>query len=207
MFCNHYINLVNKNKAEELKEIIKNCECTPEQIIYSIKNTITEEEYIGQTNNFESRKRKHLADLNKGNHQNYLLQKSFDIYSKDAFDFKILDTCDENVSDLFERYYIKCCGDKSLNLTEGGKKFYHLNDYSKQKISRKKRQKYNIETMGVTRQKDNRHPQGYYFVYQYYENGKHYRFSSLNLQGLQKKAIARGIDLNICEIALNVIDS
>lgn len=61
--------------------------------IYCIRNTITNEPYVGATTNISDRWGNHRRDLMNPNksHDNYLLQESCDKYGIDAFDFYILE--------------------------------------------------------------------------------------------------------------------
>ena len=92
--------------------------------IYSITNKITGTKYIGQTkNSFEARWKQHKKKLRANNHDNEYLQRSWNKYGEEAFEFKIVHICDELdiLSDL-EIYYIKKYDtyNNGFNLTTGG---------------------------------------------------------------------------------------
>jgi group I intron endonuclease len=75
--------------------------------IYCIENLLNNKKYIGSSNNIEKRKRTHFYELERKNHGNIKLQKSYDKYGKDIFIFYVL----EEVGDLNnlitrEQYYI-----------------------------------------------------------------------------------------------------
>ena len=58
--------------------------------IYQIKNLVNGKLYIGQTINYKSRKEKHLSLLRRNDHHNPYLQKAYNKYGEDAFEFSIL---------------------------------------------------------------------------------------------------------------------
>lgn len=60
------------------------------QGIYAIKNTVNGKIYIGSTNNYTRRKWEHLARLRSDNHGNEYLQRSWNKYGEDAFEFIFL---------------------------------------------------------------------------------------------------------------------
>lgn len=58
--------------------------------IYRIKNLETGEIYIGKAVNLNKRKWNHIGALRRGNHSSRKLQKDFDKYGKDSFEFETL---------------------------------------------------------------------------------------------------------------------
>jgi len=58
--------------------------------------------YIGSTCNRQRRWQRHRSELNCGRHHNVFLQRSWDKYSADNFEFYILETPDDN-ADLVQR--------------------------------------------------------------------------------------------------------
>ena len=60
--------------------------------IYKVTNKINGKIYIGQTNNFEKRKREHLLDK-RTNHQAF--KRALNKYGFDGFDWEIIDKCEE----------------------------------------------------------------------------------------------------------------
>lgn len=78
--------------------------------IYQIKNKINDNRYIGQTVNFLARKEKHLSCLRRQAHDNPYLQKAYNKYGEDAFEFSILyeEDCDqERLNELEEQFITK----------------------------------------------------------------------------------------------------
>jgi group I intron endonuclease len=98
--------------------------------IYSITNVVTGEMYIGQTiQDFKKRWKSHISALNRGNHDNEYLQRSWNKYGEDAFKFKAIHYCDElDILNDLEKYYIKKYDtyNNGFNMTEGGD--YFLNE-------------------------------------------------------------------------------
>lgn len=95
--------------------------------IYSITNQITGDKYIGQTKvSFEDRWKHHLNDLKRNIHDNDYLQKAWNKYGEDAFEFKAIHICDElDILNDLEVYYIKKYDsfNNGYNLTSGGDGF------------------------------------------------------------------------------------
>ncbi len=61
-----------------------------ENIIYVIKNLITNDIYVGSSVNFTYRKWCHIRDLNNNKHHSPILQNSWNKYGKNNFIFEII---------------------------------------------------------------------------------------------------------------------
>ncbi len=74
--------------------------------IYLIKNKINNKKYVGSTINFKKRWGQHISALNKNSHDNSYLQKSWNKYGMDNFEFSVIE--EVIINDLLEReqYYI-----------------------------------------------------------------------------------------------------
>ena len=76
-------------------------------VVYKIENTENGKIYIGSTNNYQKRKRKHKRKLRKFDHYNNHLQRSWNKYGSRNFEFSILEIVKEE-KDLLdcEQYYL-----------------------------------------------------------------------------------------------------
>lgn len=70
--------------------------------IYAIKNTITNDLYVGSALRFNNRKYYHIYDLENNKHHSPILQNSWNKYGSDAFVFSIIED-DINNSILLEK--------------------------------------------------------------------------------------------------------
>lgn len=95
--------------------------------IYSITNLVNNMIYIGQSVDVQSRWNTHKNDLNKNKHDNSYLQRSWNKYGKDNFEFNILEKCDRSELDKKEKYYIGFFNSNDdilgYNLTSGGETY------------------------------------------------------------------------------------
>ena len=92
--------------------------------IYKIENKITNKVYIGKSINIEKRWIQHRCHLNNNVHANDYLQKAWNKYGENGFNFSVLCECEESILDEKEIYYINLhkATDRSYgyNLREGG---------------------------------------------------------------------------------------
>lgn len=82
-----YINSKHKIQISDL------CDSTINNIIigvYKITNSITSKYYIGYTKDIYKRFKEHRNTLKNGNHQNIILQRSYNKYTSETFIFEIL---------------------------------------------------------------------------------------------------------------------
>ena len=107
--------------------------------IYKITNLIDGKVYIGQTVNYNKRKKKHLSSLKNGNHHNEHLQRAFDKYGEDSFKIELIKKCNIEELDKLERYYIKeldaCNHDKGYNMMYGGQRYRNFTKEVRLKMS------------------------------------------------------------------------
>lgn len=71
--------------------------------IYKITCRATNKVYIGQSFDIEHRWVEHRSDLKRGAHHSFHLQRAWDKYGKDVFEFEVLETCAAKVAHLEER--------------------------------------------------------------------------------------------------------
>lgn len=89
-------------------------------IIYEITNTITGFRYIGCTNNLERRWKEHKRHLQQGIHHNTHLQRAWNKYREESFNWKIILECPtEEVMFLQEKRLIEE-EDSLYNIAKGG---------------------------------------------------------------------------------------
>src|SRR3989304_8634000 len=74
--------------------------------IYEIRNIINNKIYIGSTKNLKRREADHFRSLCDNIHRNKYLQRSFNKYGKENFEFKILLICDSITRVFYEQIYI-----------------------------------------------------------------------------------------------------
>ena len=75
--------------------------------IYFILNIKNGKKYIGSTTCFSNRFSKHRSDLLKNKHHSFLLQRSWNKYGKEAFEFKIIEEIsDAKLCKLKEQHYL-----------------------------------------------------------------------------------------------------
>lgn len=115
--------------------------------IYRITNLTNGKSYIGKTGmNFGDRWDCHRAQLNKGYHHNQHLQRAWNKYGEESFEFAVIEcVSDPNTLDDLEIQYIKIYKEKDLsyNILDGGDGGFrlgqHLSEETKRKIGEKNR--------------------------------------------------------------------
>lgn len=108
--------------------------------VYKIANTITGDFYIGSSNDVRDRMQRHRRELSKNVHTNQHLQRAFNKYGEQAFEFKALLLCDiEN-----KLYYEQVCIDAlkpaynlAINAAAPGQGRHHSEE-TKRKLSKTK---------------------------------------------------------------------
>lgn len=114
--------------------------------IYGIRNKINGKIYIGKTGmNFGDRWDSHRSLLNNGKHDNPYLQRAWNKYGPENFEFIIIEECSANDLNEREMYYIKHYKDLGMayNIHDGGDGGInlgkHLSEETKCKIGEKNR--------------------------------------------------------------------
>src|SRR4051794_34883958 len=93
--------------------------------LYAIRNKVTGKYYVGETLYLRKREIQHFSNLKTNKHENDYLQKSYNKYGKDAFEFIILEADNsftlEELNEK-EKYYIEYFDSykNGYNLTVGG---------------------------------------------------------------------------------------
>ena len=63
-------------------------------VIYQIKNKKNNKRYIGCSSRYNDRKKHHIRSLNLNTHCNFYLQRAWNKYGQDSFEFSIIETVD-----------------------------------------------------------------------------------------------------------------
>lgn len=107
--------------------------------IYMIKNLVNGKKYIGQSVDIDTRRRSHFYHLRDGSHRNPYLQKSFDKYGEEAFEFIVLEECPRELLDEKEDFYMKkynsLVEENGYNLMRVEFKHYTHSKITREKIS------------------------------------------------------------------------
>lgn len=105
--------------------------------IYCITCLINGRKYVGATRRFSERKYHHFHTLRKGTHRNDFLQRSFDKYGEENFEFQVLESVEHGkpLHEL-EVHWIKTLDtfNNGFNLTLGGE-ITKQSEYTKKKRS------------------------------------------------------------------------
>lgn len=108
--------------------------------IYQIKNIINNKIYIGRAINVFDRLKKHYSDLIQNKHFNEHLQRSFNKYKSNNFEYSIICAVPTEQLDLAEKssiYMFTSIDDRfGFNKTTGGEGGYNRSEETKQKISK-----------------------------------------------------------------------
>jgi len=74
--------------------------------LYMIRNKINGKKYYGSAKNIEQRWRRHKTDLNKNKHQNIKLQRAWNKYGVENFEFVVLEECPYDKLLIIEQKYL-----------------------------------------------------------------------------------------------------
>lgn len=74
--------------------------------VYKITNTVTGDYYIGSANNIWRRIRRHRSDLANNRHGNIYLQRAWNKYGKQVFEFTAILLCDIKHKLYFEQGFL-----------------------------------------------------------------------------------------------------
>lgn len=84
--------------------------------VYTITNLIDNKIYVGSTTvSFYFRKKKHFNSLKNNKHTNKHLQRAYNKYGAENFEFEILETCEKEYCTSTEQYWmnmLNVCNDK-----------------------------------------------------------------------------------------------
>ena len=106
-------------------------------VIYMIKNCVNGKVYIGSTGDVNHRFNKHEYDLNNSIHHNDHLQRAWNKYGSDSFEFKTLMVCPDKERNHCEQMFIDLYDsqnrDFGYNIRDANSQFH--TEETKQKIS------------------------------------------------------------------------
>lgn len=91
--------------------------------IYIIINLRDKKKYLGSTINLKTRKRNHFAYLKKGKHENKYLQRAFNKYGSDCFEFQIIELCEKEECRSLEQKYLN----EIFSSKQNRKQYYNTN--------------------------------------------------------------------------------
>lgn len=74
--------------------------------VYRIRNIINNYKYIGRAEDIEERWKAHIRNLNKNSHRNQFLNEEWNEYGAGAFEFSVIEYCDEVEYKFRELYHI-----------------------------------------------------------------------------------------------------
>lgn len=109
--------------------------------IYLIRNIENNKVYVGSTGStmgFQKRWSKHICRLNNNNHANEHLQRSWNRYGEESFEFMIIEECKDSIliqrEQVWMDYYNSRNKNNGYNLKEAGTHGKHSEE-TKKKIS------------------------------------------------------------------------
>ncbi len=99
--------------------------------VYTIRCRPNGRQYIGSTIHTEDRWRQHVGDLKESKHFNHHLQRAWDKYGEEAFEFTILEICKDDVLLEHEQFHIDSHSFRSLfNTNPVAAKPPHMSDWT-----------------------------------------------------------------------------
>lgn len=114
--------------------------------IYSFLCLANSKRYIGQSKNLKKRQQTHMSELKNNRHFNSYLQKAYNKYGKEQFQWEVLEYC--NIGNLNEReiYWINYYNSfkEGFNMTEGGaeNRIYFRTEELKENLSKTLKEKW-----------------------------------------------------------------
>ena len=105
--------------------------------IYCIENLVNGKKYIGQSVDIYYRWLNHKSALKRKKHCNEYLQRSWDKYGEDNFDFVIIEVCNNKLLNEKELYWVQKFNSytNGYNLTDGGLSNPMKYEKSREKLS------------------------------------------------------------------------
>ena len=116
--------------------------------IYKIINNVNNKYYIGSSNNFKLRIRKHFELLSRNKHHSIYLQNAFNKYGKENFCHEIIELCDKKDTLIIEQKYLNNINDWKLVYNMSKIASGHLLDLSTHPNQIEIRKKYSLANKG-----------------------------------------------------------
>lgn len=138
ILSSYYWSIIEDNMIE-----ISNTPNTPS--IYKLANKITGRIYIGQAKRTRNRWNAHLCDLRKNKHGNTYLQRAFNKYGEDNFEFLIMvdlsNVTEDQLRQILKREELKALREnpKNYNSDQGGESQFKQSKKTLSKLSKKRR--------------------------------------------------------------------
>ena len=108
--------------------------------IYKIENLITHKVYIGQSKNIKNRWKEHIYALNNDKHINIYLQRAWNKYGQENFNFESLEECTKKELNNKETYWFNIYYPNVYNLHRTGDS-HNMSQEIKDKISKSEKGK------------------------------------------------------------------
>jgi group I intron endonuclease len=103
--------------------------------IYIITNLVNKKMYFGKSIDIQKRIWRHHFDLEHGTHHSKYLQRSWDKYGEENFEFKAILYCEECLLEEYEKKLISLYDSfyNGYNMTSGGEKGFVFSEESRKK--------------------------------------------------------------------------
>lgn len=118
--------------------------------IYLITNNVSGKEYIGSSKNLSHRRHTHWFQLKKGEHDNPHLQRAWNSYGKESFQFVVLEYCEFDYLLKREQWWMDLLDTTNYN------KGYNLQPPNRQKVADSTRAKISAYHKGKPKSPEHR---------------------------------------------------
>jgi group I intron endonuclease len=121
-----------------------------QMVIYQITNIINDKKYIGSAINYDVRIKRHLNDLKVGRHHSSKLQRFYDKYGKEVFNFEIIEivTNIDLLIEIEQKWLTEKQPEFNMTLIAG------LNSHLGVKRSQETKDKISVKLTGISRSQE-----------------------------------------------------